>query len=188
MKLVELIEVYRVYRPQLAESSADQLRWAVRSLEKHLGRQPTTEDFTEAAFLRFLGSRLARVAARTVKRERGDLLTLWRFAWRRKLTTVDPRDCELPPIAVPREIPVSLTVAQMKSLLRACLDEPGVIRGTTVAKADWWQALVLTLYHSGARCGATLKTVWSDWDGQRLHLRAADAKTRIGRGNRASSA
>lgn len=115
MGLYELLQMYRLYRPQLAEATAEQYRYAIRSLEKFFKRAPTTTDLSEPVILRFLAARLAEVSPRTVRRERGDIFTLWRFAWKRRLCSEDPRDVDIPPIVPRIEPPIALTVEQVDS-------------------------------------------------------------------------
>lgn len=182
MDLLSLLETYRLYHPQLSDRTAEQYRYAVRSLEKYLGRPPDIPDLNESGLLKFIRERLGQVAPRTVRRERGDLLTLWRFAWRRKLTTEDPRDIEIPLVAVPQEPPLALTLEQVAAILDSCRFEHATIEGTAIAKAAWWRALILTLYWSGARISALLAVRQVDLDKTTgwLHLTAAESKTGAG--------
>lgn len=182
MGLYELLQMYRLYRPQLAEATAEQYRYAIRSLEKFVKRPPTTTDLSEPVILRFLAARLAEVSPRTVRRERGDIFTLWRFAWKRRLCSEDPRDADIPPIVPRIEPPIALTVEQVEAVLDSCRFERSVIRGTEIPKAAWWRSLVLVLYWSGARIGAVVAARRADLDDATgwLHLRAESAKTGIG--------
>lgn len=182
MELYELLSLYRLYRPQLSESTAEQYRYAIRSMEKFVQKSPTTEELSEPVILRFLAARLAEVSPRTVKRERGDIFTLWRFAYKRKLTEHDPRDSDIPPVRLRQEPPIALTVSQVEAIVDSCRFERSTIRGTEISKAAWWRSLVLVLYWSGARIGAVIATNRTDLDASTgwLHLRAESAKTGLG--------
>ena len=94
MDLQQLLDVYCLHRPQLAVSTVSVYRYAIASFGRCLGGKPTTEELTEANVLRFLSRRVTEAADWTVKREVGSLLLLWRFAWKRRLTSSDPRDAE----------------------------------------------------------------------------------------------
>jgi len=96
VELIELLNLYRLYRPQLADSTAEQYRYAIVALEKFLGRTPLASDLSKHTLLRFIASRLDATSPWTVKRERGGVFTLWRFAWKRKLAPNDPRDADIP--------------------------------------------------------------------------------------------
>lgn len=182
MDLYALISLYKLYRPQLKASSADQLRYSVRAFAKHLGRTPTVADFSETTFLNCLASRLGQVSPRTVRRERGDILTLWHFAWRRKLTSEDPRDAEVPRVAIPYDPPIALTLEQVAAILDSCRFERAMIRGTAIPKAAWWRAVILCLYWSGARISALISVQQADLDRTTgwMRLVSADAKTAFG--------
>jgi integrase len=177
--LEQLLQLYRLHRPQLADSTADQYHWAVRSLEKHLGRMPTTDDLTEDSFLAFLSARLGTAGTQTVKRERASLLTLWRFAARKRLVDVHPASLDLPPIRIKRNPPVALTPEQMRAIIASCLLERGRMPHGPL-KADWWRSLVLVLYCTGARVSAILACERSDLSGNMLLLRAEHSKTGVG--------
>lgn len=180
--LTELLNLYRLYRPQLSDSTAEQYRYALRSLEKHLGRPPSVQDLEDLTLLKFISARLAEVSPRTVARERGDIFTLWRFAWKRRLAPNDPRDADIPPVRLKHDPPIALTVQQVEDVLDSCRFERGMMRGTTIPKAAWWRSLVLTLYWTGSRIGAMLAARRDDLDAETgwLLLRADVAKTGIG--------
>jgi integrase len=182
MDLYELLDLYRLHRPQLSDSTAETYRYAIRSLERFLGRVPRVPDLSEGITLRFLGRRLGEAAGWTCKREVGSLSLLWRFAWKRKLTDLDPRDADIPPVRLRQEPPIALTVQQVEAILDSCRFERSNIRGTEILKSAWWRALVLVLYWSGARIGAIIDANRDDLDERTgwLHLRAESAKTGAG--------
>src|SRR5687768_9476213 len=66
-------------RLNLKPSSAEQMRYSVRSFGKYVGAVALVADLTEVNVVRWLHQRMGEVAATTAKRERGDVLTLWRF-------------------------------------------------------------------------------------------------------------
>lgn len=182
MELIELLNLYRMYRPQLSDSTAEQYRYAIVSLAKFLGRTPLASDLSEHTLLRFVASRLAQVSPRTVKRERGDVFILWRFAWKRRIAEHDPRDADVPHIQLRHDPPIALTVQQVEDVLVSCRMERGCLRSTEILKSDWWRALVLVLYWTGARIGAVIQATHDDLDTGTgwLHLRSDTAKTRVG--------
>lgn len=182
MDLYELLTLYRLHRPQLADSTAECYRYAIRSFERFLGRVPVLPDLQEGTILRFLGRRLKEAAGWTCKREVGSLSLLWSFAWRRKLTPHDPRDADIPPVRLQHDPPIALTVAQVEAVLDSCRFERGLMRSTQTLKAAWWRSLVLTLYWTGARIGAVLATHRDDLDAETgwLLLRSDAAKTGVG--------
>jgi len=180
--LYELLGLYRLYRPQLADSTAETYWYAIRAFEKVCRHPPRLADLSEARLLEFAASRLADGGAQqTVRRELGTLFRLWRFAWRRKLGAADPRDVELPTIRLSHEPPIALTLAELEAVLSSAAREPGRMPHGPHA-ADWWVSLVLVLYYTAARISALLAVEWGDVDLETgwLHLGAGHAKTRLG--------
>lgn len=182
MGLYDLLKLYRQFHPQLKDSTASTYLYAVRALERHLGRSPKAEDLQEAVLLSFLADRLGRGGGQTVRREAATIFRLWKFAWKRRVTSNDPRDCELPRIKIDREPPIAFTPEELRRVLTSCDQESGYIRGTSVFKAAWWHALVLVLYWSGGRISAVLSLRQGDLDHRtgRLHFAATASKTRKG--------
>jgi integrase len=180
--IIDLIETYRLYRPQLADPAAEQHQYAVRSLERFLKKTPDTSDLTEQTILRFLSARLRQASAWTCKRERGSLLLLWRFAWKRNLCEHDPHKADIPQVKIDANPPIALTQEQLQALLASARLERSTLRGTNIPKADWWYCLIAALYWTGARIGAMIAAEQHDLDRQTgwLLLRAEPAKTGIG--------
>jgi len=75
----------------------------------------------------------------------------------------------LPRIKVPQPTPEAWTVEQVSRILQAASRWPGQV-GRWPAR-DWWPALLLTVYWTGARIGSILAARPSDWDGQYLVIR-----------------
>lgn len=149
-----LRRVYVPARLTLRDKTVDQYDRACRSLERFHGRAILVLELSETLVLGWLQQRLREVSQRTVKRERDDLLTIWRYAVRKGFCANHPLD--IPTIHVPRKLPVAWSVTEFERLLAVTQRLQGAIRGTGIAKADWWFSLMLFLYDSGARIGAAL--------------------------------
>jgi integrase len=175
--LAELIGLYALHHPGLDAKSLAQYGYAVKSLERHYGYALRACDFSDDLLLPWLSARLACRAAKTVKRERGDLLTLWRFAYKRGLASVPPED--VPTVKVPRHNPNAWTPVEYAKLIAACHSLVGEMRGTGISKAIWWESLVTFLFHVGCRIGAALAVKSADvnLDRRIVCLRADAAKT-----------
>jgi integrase len=121
---------------------------------------------------------MTQVSAWTVKRERKDLLCLWRAAFKLKRTKRRPPD-DLPSVAVPRHNPTAWTPSQVTDVVVACSRLSGLIRGTPIKRSTWFSSLIQFLYWSGARISAALAVRTLDLDLERriVVLRAATAKT-----------
>ena len=154
MTLSEFVDLYRLHRPGISSSTIDQYDRTIRHFQRFAGRALAPSDFSTALLLRYLQRRLNQVSAKTVKRERGDLLALWRMAAR--LGKCSPPNDEIPPIKVPRRLPVTWRPEQVAAILAESRRLHGEIRGTGIRRADWYTSLILFLYDTGARFGAAL--------------------------------
>ena len=141
-------------RLNLKPLSADQLRYTIRSFSKFLGHDACLHDLTELSVLRWLQVRRAQCSMATVKRERGDILCLWKFAHKRGLYPTPPADIE--PIKLVQKIPRAFSVADLESILAVTRRLRGEMRGTGVQRHSWYTSLVLFLYDTGSRITASL--------------------------------
>jgi integrase len=146
----------------IAPATIDVYCYAVRSLEKFAGRRLSLADLNDDLLYAWLSQRLGEVSVRTVRRERGDLLTVWRWA-------ADNGFCLSKPgrIAAPkqhRREPVAWTVEEMRRLVAACDQLTGRSRTTGIAWSAWARSLILTCYYTGARIGALMQVRPADID------------------------
>ncbi|MGC1272341.1 MAG: site-specific integrase [Planctomycetaceae bacterium] len=131
--------------------------------------------------LPWLRSRLGEVAPRTVKRERGDLLVLWRFAHRRQWCAESPND--VPSIPIPKQNPLAWTIEEFSALLQSADGLRGKVRCTGLARRDYWRAFLLALYDTGARVNAMFCVSPKDVclvGNPHIVLRPENAKTSLG--------
>jgi integrase len=91
---------------------------------------------------------------------RAALLAQWNFIYQRKL--IDVRPGYIKKLRVPKRVPVAWTVEELNCILSAAAGMPGFV--VDVRAADWWVALILTVYDTGLRIGAALalRTEWLD--------------------------
>lgn len=173
------LEVYSSRRLGIRPSTIRTYSFAVRSLERFLGRKPKLSDFREDLLLRFLSARLTEASPKTVKRERADLLCLWRSAFKLKRTKRRPPD-DLPVVRVPRRNPIAWTPQQVTLIVAECFRLRGLVKGTDIPRRVWWSGLVQFLYWTGARISAALAVSPQDLDLERRTVRftADAAKTR----------
>ncbi len=177
--MADLIGLYALHHPSLDAKSLAQYGYATKSLERFYGYFLRACDFDDDLILPWLSHRLCEVAAKTVKRERGDLLTLWRFAYRKGLASNPPID--IPTVKVQRINPTSWIVEEYARLLAACREMDGEIRGTGIRRSVWWESLATFLYHIGCRIGAAMAVRTADVNLVRrfVILRADAAKTKV---------
>lgn len=177
--LAELVTLYGVHHPCLDKDSLNLYGYARKSLEKFYGYELRACDFSDDLMLPWLSHRLGERAAKTVRRERGDLLTLWRFSFKRGLCSQQPID--VPTVKVPRKNPNSWTISEYTRLIDTCRSLTGEIRGTGIKKSLWWESLTTFLYWIGCRIGAALAVETSDifLDRRLVRLKSEDAKTNL---------
>lgn len=176
MYLSEYVSVYEAQNLNLSADSAAMLGWSVRSLEKFSGPVAVAA-LSAQIVLPWLKARLSQVARKTVHRERGDVMTLWRAAHRDGYCPTPPAD--IPRIKVPTQQPVAYLDDEAEAILRVASSRTGRIRGTTISRADWWVSLLLFLYDTGARPKAALAVRLTDvdWSRRIARLRGECAKT-----------
>ena len=177
LTLTDLVRLYALHHPGLEPKSLACYGYAVRSLERFWGHILRAGDLGEDLILPWLAQRLRDVAPKTAKRERGDLLTLWRFAYKQNLLSREPRN--LPTVKVPKKNPNSWTIEEYRRLVAACKNLHGEIRGTGIDKVLWWESMLTFLYWIGCRISAALAVKSTDVDLARglVKLRAETSKT-----------
>lgn len=142
------------YSPEkgLAPSTEATMNWSVRSLERHAGRQIDLAELSPAILNPWIAARLGRVAPKTVKRERGDILGLWRHA-------ADNPDLAGIPKPEPRKIrrvklvkmpPEGPTMDELARVLSACRLVPGFMPCGAV-RSQYFLGLVNAAWDTGLR-------------------------------------
>ncbi|QDT55585.1 site-specific tyrosine recombinase XerD [Caulifigura coniformis] len=167
-------------RQNLKPSSAKLIEYSVRSFQRYVTRPVLVEELSEDFVMPFLAHRRRTVSLETAKREASNLLCLWRFALRKRLCDNPlPEDWE--PIRLTRKIPRAWSLEEFGRILDAASHRAGMFRTLPVHARDFWTALLLFLYESGARIGATMCMETADVVLPRAQaiLRADFAKTGI---------
>lgn len=175
-----LWDQYRPRRMNLSRKAALQLQYSIVSLERFAGRELTPAELSEDLFLRWIMHRLDTASRSTAKRDRSNLLTLWRFAHRKGLCpTPAPDDTES--IRLPKRIPRAWTMDELGKLVAACRAVKGWMPGLGIRRCHWWTSLILFLYDSGSRIGAALNVRTNDVSliDRHVLLRAESAKTGV---------
>ena len=160
----------------LRPASAAQLGYSLSVLERHAGRAVTLRDCTTDFFCGWLRARLAGASKATTKVDRGNIVTLLRFAHREGLIDRVP---EIPTIKQERKMPSAWTVEEVGQLLRAARSLTGYMRDLPITRSWWFTSFLLFLYDSGLRVNSALtlraEDVWLDRKTARI--RAATDKT-----------
>lgn len=90
---------------------------------------------------------------------RAHVLSVWRWAVRKKLIGHYP---DVPKFKEPKRLPRAKLIDEISAALEACRDETRDVAG--VPGYLFWQALILTIYDTGLRIGATMQLQWSGFD------------------------
>lgn len=175
--LATILESYAGEKLGIKSSTIGTYRQSVVAFSKWIGRDAMASDLSKPMMLDYLRQRLQKATPKTVKRERADLLRLWEHAATVGVMTEPPR---IPTIPQRQKSPVAFTKTQIGRLWQAAAETTGKV-GEIPAGA-WWQALVATLYWTGARIGAALAIRWRDVDLESgtITLREETAKTGTG--------
>ncbi len=167
MTLTEFFK--NVYRPlrmiDASPATAQQYEVAIARFSAFLKRPATLADLTETTIAEWMAAgRAAKLAPATVNSRRRMLVTLWRFAKRKRLIDRDtPEDLEnVEPLREPKRVPTAWTLAELERLLKSCRLARGRFAG--VPAAAWWTALVLVMYDTGLRRSAVFAIRFEEID------------------------
>ncbi len=151
MRFQEFLEQY-VAEHDLKTSTIKGYRTAINSFEAWAGREVEVEELDDTTFNQYLTWSLQKTRSRvTTKTRRSQLLCLIRYAFELGLTEYEPR--RVKPIKTPATIIDVWTVDEMKQLLRAARDFPGMFRGTRVSKSVYFEALIAAAWDTALRRG-----------------------------------
>jgi integrase len=140
-------------------STRKQYRCAMRDFKQHLGHEPMLADLTDDAIAGMMRAMLDRgLKPKTVNERRGRLRALWDWLAKKRMVSEFPFVKNL---KCPKRIPRAWSKAELAKLFEACRNAPGE-KAPGVSWADWWTALHLVLWDSGARIGEIGRLEW-DW-------------------------
>ncbi len=144
-----------------------QYRIAPKSFKRFLGHEPTLADLQDDLLTAWLVTLRddEGLSARTCNERVGWLVTLHTWCARCRLVEMFPTVVRM---QEPRRIPEAWTMDEMHRLLRAASQVSGYIGD--VPACDWWLALLLVMWNSGARIGELLLTEWQHLNWQTGYL------------------
>ena len=137
------------------------LRAAVNRLCDFAACEVTLDQLSDGfveSYIRWMAK--AGFAPHTLKTRRGGILSIWRYAHRKRMIEILPRDID--PVKVPKIEPEAWSVAEIGRLLDAAAVETGHIEG--LFAADFWTALIHFLFDTGLRIQAALAVKSADLD------------------------
>jgi integrase len=134
------------------------LRHIDRWLASVEGRNPgpaRLDDLTDLGMARFVTWRERATCRATAKRDRTQILCLWRYACRSGWLTIWPNPT---PLRVPQRIARATKSGELEQLLDHFTGIGGQVDG--VPAGAWWSSLLTTLYQCGTRITETLAVEW----------------------------
>ncbi len=162
MRLDDLLRLYIASNLNLKPNSADQLKYTLASLAKHLSRPPTVDDLNSETVIPWLRDVASARSIRTANNQRSNLLTLWRFAAEpeRNLAAPPPKIARIREV---KRIPEAWTVGEMARLINECRRwQPPAGKRWASKWANWdgrcWAALVQVIYDTSLRIGCLLSS------------------------------
>lgn len=175
MRLAAFIQT--VYLPSRVELSDDYCRMLTALVARYstfLERPATLHDLNEAGIAAYLASYCKRWSAVSTNNQRRMLLTLWRAAFDWEMVQKPPRPRLIRHLTEEISPPEAWTWDQVGELVSTAATVRGEVDG--ISAADWWVSLILTVFWTGCRIGALLKTPSSAYHDGRLIVR--ESKTR----------
>lgn len=149
--------------------SAVAFRATINRLKEFCLTDATLEGLSDDLVEEFLVYwRLRGRAADSLKRMRGDLLCLWRFAWRKKRIETQPRDID--EIRTPKRLPEAWSVDELDRLLTVAASIEGKVG--EIPASLFWPALLLTAIETGLRKSALMSLQVRHFDAERGWVRA----------------
>lgn len=168
MNLVEFAQtVYPAARYECGRRALTQVVSACRQLERQQGRSLHVSELSEALILDHLRDmRERKLAAASINRRRGHLLTLWKLAARNKLNEHDYWRADVPTMRLPSRRPVAWSIESIRVMLEQAQKVRTRVRQPFGPRC--WRAMILLLYYTGLRVTALLSLKRTDLHGHLL--------------------
>jgi integrase len=168
LPLAEIVARYVENHPYgISPGHVDNLRYSVNLFGRLVNSQPpTVSQFTPDVFNRYVDKLAATHARATAKSQRGNLLTLWHFAYDVGMTEVPPlRIRKLRPL---HHCPEAWDQLEIRRLMTTADAWPGVFRLTRQPRALFWGSLIRVAYDTALRLGDLLALTWADLEHGRI--------------------
>lgn len=167
MTLTDLLAHYVAHHDYgVSATYQHQLRISVSAMERHAGRPLCTSDLSDELLNSYVDWLRSERKPDTVRTRRGNLLILWRYAWREGLVEQPPRKVRrLRPI---RRTPTAWTRDEVLQLIATAATQDGTFWNTSVRRAAWWESLIRAAYDTALRLGDLRRITRDDVQPQML--------------------
>lgn len=171
--------LYRFWRDQYVprrmigakQHSVDQLRYTIVRFGKCLGRNPMLTDLNEETVTGFLSwiLHVANLSVPSANNSRGHLVSLWRYANKRKLIDTLP---DIDKLKEYRALPSAWTMEELGRIIASARKQTTPKTGMLYPPGMFFPALILTAYDTGLRIRALRGIQRSGWKPERLEITA----------------
>jgi integrase len=149
LTLADYVERYALAN-DIARGTVQYLKYAVAALDAWHGKLVELTDLADDLVNRWILARLAAgLSRKTVRVQRGAILTLWRAANQDGLVETEPRKVRL--VKAPAGIPQAWTIEQLTHLLNTAQQVPGTFKSCGIRRAALLRAWVLVGYYTCLR-------------------------------------
>lgn len=158
---------YEVYVPTRMITATyrakQQIEVSCNRLAAMLGRDPVLADLTEEVLARWMLATVgAGLSPTTANMRVKNVLTLARFAKRKKFIPPEQDFEAIQLLRVTRRLPRAWTVEEMEAIIKSARLTRGRFMGVPACK--WWPALLLLMYDTGLRRSAAFQVRFADID------------------------
>lgn len=165
MRLLQLLSAYADEKHRFSNRTKREYQNTIVHLNRFLKRKATVADLNDETLKKYIRHRVRTRSGATAKKDRQQLLALWRWAYKTRLTEESPRD--IPVVEVERRTVRAWSPAEVAAILKACDNAPTCNDGWGPLH---WRALILALYDSGERIAALLRCPIAGYDRERRTL------------------
>jgi len=154
--LLDLVPRYCDQHPYgVSRGYRDQLRYSVLILSTWLKHEATLADCSDDQLSLWVDFLRGKYSPDTARTQRGNVLTIWRWAFETRLTDAEPRRVRR--VRIPPRRPIAWTPIEVARLADEAGRMPGRWRGTKIRRGPNLRALVLADWSLGIRLGDLLR-------------------------------
>jgi integrase len=143
----------------LKDGTVKHMKIVLRALDRWAGRSVMVKELSDDLVTGFLNWFAGRRAPTTLNSMRGVILTLWNYAWKKRLIRRLPR---VEKLRVPKRLPQCWSLDELRQLLQGCRDTKGWVNGAPAGL--WWYGLAHLLYFTGLRINAATQLAAQHFD------------------------
>lgn len=155
-----------------SSGSIDAIRYGVVRFSKFLGRPAMLTDLTDDNISELMAwiINVAGLSVASANGSRAHLLSLWRYAHKRKLVESLPSDCDK--LKELKKLPSAWTMEELGQILASAKQQQTPRTGMQYPPGLFFQAMILVAYDTGLRLRALLGVKRDAWKPERREITA----------------